>query len=127
MSDSGTSSNSLPGLKDVRPGAVCEWLLSSIEVAEGRRKRRPRNTTPDNIGLNLKLELLEECIAADPEPGEFENWLLSAALRPGRASGPIRAVCADILFEWQIALETPDYRDWLLAGPEGDEPDSDIN
>jgi hypothetical protein len=103
-----------------RPGQVCEWLLSSIEVADGRRKRRARNTTPDNIGLNLKLELLQACIADDPDPDQFEAWLLEAALRPGQASGPIRAVCSDILFEWQATLNDPYYRDWLLAGPEGE-------
>jgi hypothetical protein len=108
--------------QNVRPAAVCELLLTSIEVAEGRRKRRARNTTPDNIGLNLKLELLQQCIEDDPDPDQFEAWLLQAALKPGQASGPIRAVCSDILFEWQTALTDPDYRDWLLAGPEGEEP-----
>jgi hypothetical protein len=102
----------------VRPAQVCEWLLTSIEVAEGRRKRRPRNTTPDNIGLNLKLDLLRACIAADPEPANFEGWLLAESTKPGQASGPLRAVCTDILFEWQTALGDPYYRDWLLAGPE---------
>ncbi|HEY8693071.1 MAG TPA: type III secretion fhipep protein [Chloroflexota bacterium] len=107
----------------MRPAQVCEWLLTSIDVAEGRRKRRPRNTTPDNIGLSLKLEVLRECIAADPEPEQFEGWLLQAAMKPGQASGPIRAVCSDILFEWQTALADPYYRDWLLAGPDGEPPE----
>jgi hypothetical protein len=106
----------------VRPAQVCEWLLTSIEVAEGRRKRRARNTTPDNIGLNLKLDLLQGCIAADPQAEDFEAWLLQTAIKPGQASGPMRAVCADILFEWQMALGDPYYRDWLLAGPEGEPP-----
>ena len=107
-------------LPPVRPAQVCEWLLTSVEVAEGRRKRRPRNTTPDNIGLNLKLEVLQACIAADPEPDQFEGWLADAAVRSDQASGPLRAVCADVLFEWQTVLTNPDYRDWLLAGPEAD-------
>ncbi|MBV8085448.1 MAG: type III secretion fhipep protein [Chloroflexi bacterium] len=106
-------------LSAIRPAAVCELLLNSIAVAEGRRKRRPRNTTPDNIGLNLKLQVLDECIAADPEPGAFEDWLLSRSLEAD-ASGPLRAVCADILFEWQTVRALPDYRDWLLAEPEAD-------
>jgi hypothetical protein len=108
------------GAPQVRPAQVCELLLTSIEVAEGRRKRRPRNTTPDNIGLNLKLELLQACIAADPEPCDFEGWLLGQATRPGLAGGPVRAVCSDILFEWQTALADPFYRDWLLSEPEQD-------
>ena len=105
----------------VRPAEVCEWLLTSIAVAEGRRKRRPRNTTPDNIGLNLKLDILQECIAANPEPETFEEWLLQAATKPGRASGPMRAVCSDVLFEWRAARQDPFYRDWLLAGAEEEE------
>ena len=107
----------------MRPAQVCEWLLTSIDVAEGRRKRRPRNTTPDNIGLSLKLEMLQECIASDPEPEQFESWLLQASIKPGQPSGPLRAVCSDILFEWQIALADPYYRDWLLAGPEDEAPE----
>ena len=103
-----------------RPAQVCDWLLTSIDVAEGQRKRRARNTTPDNIGLNLKLELLRACIAADPDPDGFETWLAAQALQPGQPGGPIRAVCADILFEWQMALADPFYRDWLLAGPEAE-------
>ena len=109
-------------MNDVRPAAVCELLLTSIDVAEGRRRRRPRNTTPDNIGLNLKLELLQRCIADDPEPDQFEAWLAHVALQPGQAGGPIRAVCSDIFFEWQMTLGDPYYRDWLLAGPEPEQP-----
>lgn len=107
--------------QSVRPAAVCELLLTSIDVAEGRRRRRPRNTTPDNIGLNLKLEVLRRCIAEDPEPDQFEAWLAQAALQPEQASGPVRAVCADILFEWQSVIGDPYYRDWLLAVPDEEE------
>jgi hypothetical protein len=107
--------------RQARPAEVCEWLLASIDVAEGRRRRRPRNTTPDNIGLNLKLDVLRQCMAADPPPEQFEAWLLERSLQPGLPSGPVRAVCSDILFEWQLALTDPYYRDWLLAGPENDE------
>lgn len=78
--------------EQVRPPQVCEWPLTLIEVAEGRRKRRPRNTTPDNIGLTLKLELMQACIAADPDPSDFEGWLLNQAVRPGQPSGPVHAV-----------------------------------
>ncbi len=111
-------------MEGVRPAQVCEWLLTSIDVAEGRRKRRARNTTPDNIGLNLKLDLLQKCIAADPDPDGFQAWLLQAALKPDQASGPVRAVCADILFEWQSALQDPFYRDWLLAGAAEEEEEN---
>ncbi|MBV9119103.1 MAG: type III secretion fhipep protein [Chloroflexi bacterium] len=104
----------------VRPALVCELLLSSIAVADGRRKRRARNTTPDNVGLDLKLTILQDCITADPDPEDLERWLLERSLRPGQASGPVRAVCADVVFEWQLALGDPYYRDWLLAEPEAE-------
>jgi len=109
----------------VRPAGVCEWLLTSIDVAEGRRRRRARNTSPDNIGLNLKLQVLRDCIADDPEPSELEAWLTARTLRPGEAGGPLRAVCSDILFEWSTALQDPYYRDWLLAGTGDDDADSE--
>ena len=111
-------------LARVRPAQMCELLLTSIEVAEGRRKRRPRNTTPDNIGLQLKLDLLQACITADPEPADFEAWLLEQAVAGREAPGPVRAVCSDIMFEWQTALGDPYYRDWLLSGPEDTEDPS---
>ena len=66
----------------------------------------------------MKLEVLHKAIEADPDPDRFEAWLLETALQAGAASGPVRAVCSDILFEWQATLNDPYYRDWLLAGPE---------
>ena len=38
----------------VRPAEVCAALLAALEAAEGRRRSRKRDQTPDAIGLAIK-------------------------------------------------------------------------
>ena len=45
-----------------RPAEVCRELLAALEASEGRRQRRKRDTTPDAIGLAIKLDLLQRAI-----------------------------------------------------------------
>jgi hypothetical protein len=42
----------------LRPAEFCRQLLATLDVSEGRRKRRKRDTTPDAIGLAIKRDLL---------------------------------------------------------------------
>jgi len=79
-----------------RPAHVCRELLSAIEASEGRRKRRKRDTTPDAIGLAVKRDLLERAITADPEPMEFEAWLLEQCQAAGGLEGGVRAMALSI-------------------------------
>ena len=74
----------------LRPGAFCQQLIRALDAAEGRRRRRKRDQTPDAIGLALKRELMEAAIVADPDPADFEGWLLTQAL-DAPASGPVLA------------------------------------
>jgi hypothetical protein len=55
----------------VRPMDVCAALLAALEAAEGRRRARKRNQTPDAIGLDTKRALLEAAIRDDPDPEQF--------------------------------------------------------
>ena len=55
----------------LRPAAFCGALLSALDASDGRRRRRKRDTTPDAIGMSLKRSLLDEAIAADPDPDGF--------------------------------------------------------
>ena len=66
-----------------RPAAVCRELLAALEASEGRRRRRKRDTTPDAIGLAIKLDLLQRAIAADPDPDQFEAWLQEQCIAAG--------------------------------------------
>jgi len=103
---------------DVRPADVCRGLLAALEAAEGRRRRRKRDTRPDAIGLGIKRDLLAQAVRDDPSPGDFEGWLLEQCLAAdGTASvGAVRAMATDILAEWQLASVSPEFRDWLDAG-----------
>src|SRR5256885_10377305 len=56
-----------------RPAQICRELLNALEASEGRRKRRKRDTTPDAIGLEVKRDLLERAVAADPEPDALDR------------------------------------------------------
>src|SRR5690606_18396199 len=75
-----------------RPAAVCRRLLAALEATEGRRRKRKRNTAPDALGLAIKRELFEAVIEADPDPDDFEAWLLAYCQRFGLSSGPVRAM-----------------------------------
>ena len=100
----------------MRPAEICRELLETIEASEGRRKRRLRNTTADAIGLQIKRDLLEEIVSADPEANDFEGWLLERCLAEGAADGPLRAIALTIWEEWQLTSASEDFRRWLAAG-----------
>ena len=99
----------------LRPSEFSRLLLRTIEASEGRRKRRKRDTTPDRIGLDIKRDLLLRASDEDPAPEAFEAWLLGQALG-APASGPVRALCAEILDEYRAAARDPDFRRWLAEG-----------
>jgi hypothetical protein len=104
-----------------RPGEVCRELLAALEASEGRRRRRKRDTTPDAIGLAIKRDLLERAVAADPEPAEFEAWLLEQCAAAGGAEGGVRAMALAIFEEWRLADQADAFRDWLVRGAPSDD------
>ena len=110
--------------RGVRPAEVCDRLLLAMEASEGRRRRRRRDTTPDALGMEIKLRLLVEAVAADPDPDEFEGWLLERVLA-AEASGPVRAMALAVLAEWRLARESDAFRSWLAAGAPSDDAGSD--
>ena len=59
-----------------RPAEICGALLAALEAAEGRRRNRKRDQTPDGIGLAIKRDLLQRAVQNDPNPEAFEEWLL---------------------------------------------------
>ncbi len=109
-----------------RPALVCQQLLQATDATEGRRKRRKRNTTPDALGMEVKRVLLEAAIAADPDPDDFEAWLFAWVQGAGALSGATRAMALTVWDEWQFALGSSGFRDWLAAGaPSDDAPGGD--
>ena len=106
-----------------RPAQICRELLGAIEASEGRRKRRKRDTTPDAIGLGVKRDLLERAIAADPDPKEFEAWLLEQCV--GQGEGGIRAMALSIFEEWRLSHDAEAFRHWLAQGAPSDDASTD--
>lgn len=111
----------IPPPATLRPGAVCAALLDAMAGSEGRRKRRKRDTTPDALGLAIQRDLLERAAAADPDPDDFEGWLLEQVLAAGPNAGAIRAVAQDILRQWEVAMAAPSFLDWLEHGAPSDD------
>jgi len=109
------------GAPPSRPRDVCCELLAALDASEGRRKRRKRDTTPDAIGLEVKRELLERAIAADPGPEAFEAWLLEQCRAVGGAEGGVRAMALSIFEEWRLAHDATSFREWLARGAPSDD------
>ena len=105
----------------LRPARLCGDLLNALEASEGRRRRRVRDTTPDAIGLQIKRELLEDIVRADPEPEAFEGWLMQRCYEAGLADGPVRAMALSIWDEWRLASTTDEFRRWLEQGAPSDD------
>jgi hypothetical protein len=105
----------------LRPAMICQQLIQATDVAEGRRKRRKRNTTPDALGMEVRRHLLEAAVADDPDPDEFEAWLFARVYTSGGSAGATRAMAMQIWDEWQFALASGGFREWLAAGAPSDD------
>jgi hypothetical protein len=105
------------------PAELCRELLRALDAAEGRRRRRKRDTTPDAIGLAIKRTLLEAAIAEHPAPDQFERWLLGRCLTADESVsvGAVRMMALDVLAEWRLAQSLPDFKDWLDRGAPSDD------
>jgi hypothetical protein len=115
------SEQPLPTREPPRPAVICGQLILATEGAEGRRKRRKRDTTPDSIGMEIKRDLLERATEADPEADDFEAWLIEQCLAAGTADGPTRAMALEILAEWQVAMALEGFLQWLDEGAPSDD------
>ena len=104
-----------------RPAEICGRLLAALDASEGRRQRRKRDTTPDSLGMAIKRRLLEETVRDDPDPDDYEGWLLERCLRSEGPSGPVRAMAREIFAEWELARESTAFRNWLLQGAPSDD------
>lgn len=109
-----------------RPADVCRALLAALKGAEGRRKKRKRDQTPDAIGLALKRAILERVVEDDPEPETFESWLLEYADKNAAAHsrGGVAAMARAVLDEWNLAHSMGDFKAWLDRGAPSDDADS---
>jgi hypothetical protein len=103
----------------IRPAHICHQLLTALDVSDGRRRRRKRNTSPDSIGIAIKRGLLQEAVRDDPDPDAFEGWLLHRSL--SGVSGPVRAMALEVLAEWRLAEVPGPFQTWLRNGSPSDD------
>jgi hypothetical protein len=104
----------------LRPAAVCKALLAALEASEGRRRKRKRDQTPDDIGLTFKRELLEQAVSDDPEPEAFEEWLLNYTAIHDSAGG-IFAMAQAVFEEWRLSHSMDEFKSWLEQGAPSDD------
>jgi len=104
--------------ESLRPAAVCRALLAALEAAEGRRRKRKRDQTPDAFGLSVKRELLTRVVEQDPAPAAFEAWLLAYPQTCGAPElvGPALAMGRSVFEEWRLAHSMSAFRHWLENG-----------
>jgi hypothetical protein len=109
-----------------RPADVCRALLAALEAAEGRRKKRKRDQTPDAIGLAVKREVLERVVEDDPDSEMFEGWLLSYAQKSEskHSAGAVSAMARAVLEEWRLAHSMGDFKAWLDRGAPSEDADA---
>jgi hypothetical protein len=105
-------------MNQLRPADVCRALLAALDAAEGRRRRRKRDQTPDAFGLGVKRDLLRDAVAADPAPEAFEGWLLDypATREAPGLEGPALAMARAVFEEWRLAHTLGSFREWLEHG-----------
>jgi hypothetical protein len=82
--------------------------------------------------MTIKRTLLEETVRDDPDPDDFEGWLLERCVSAGdcgegsdagwsTATGPVRAMALDVLAEWRLAQRSAGFRNWLEGGAPSDD------
>jgi hypothetical protein len=106
-----------------RPAEICKALLAALDAAEGRRRKRKRDQTPDAIGLSIKRCLLERAVQDDPNPEAFEQWLLDYPARCAtlESAGAVSAMARSVLEEWRLAHSLDEFRSWLEQGAPSDD------
>ena len=109
-----------PASKTYRPADVCRALLAALDAADGRRKSRKRDQTPDAIGLALKRQILEQVIQENPDAQIFEAWLLNYS-QSRQSSGAVAAMARAVLDEWRLAHAMGDFKAWLDRGAPSDD------
>ena len=111
----------------LRPAEVCRALLAALQGADGRRRKRKRDQTPDTIGLSIKRSLLSRVVQDDPSPNAFEEWLLAypGTCATSESPGAVTAMARIVLEEWRLAHSSEAFRDWLQRGAPSDDAEGE--
>jgi hypothetical protein len=114
------------GETSIQPREFCEYLRALTDRApEGggrlRLRLKKRRRESDDAWVERKLAVLDAVIAADPPPGALRACLFEQALIDP-AHGVTRIVADDILMDWDLAVRSPRYLEWLRAQARRDAP-----
>ena len=107
------------GETTLRPRELCEYLRALTERSPDgggrlRLRLKKRRRESDAAWVERKLAVLDAVIAADPAPEALRAYLFELALEDP-AHGVTRIAADDILMDWDLAVRSPRYLDWLQA------------
>jgi hypothetical protein len=107
-----------------RPAEICAALLAALDAADGLRRNRKRDQTPDGIGLAIKRDLLQRVVRENPNPEAFEEWLLQCSMAyAAESAGAVTAMARAIFEEWSLAQSMNEFKSWLDHGAPSDDAD----
>ncbi len=95
----------------LRPKDLADLLLAGGDLLP---RARARDQQADLAGMELKREVLIRLSALDPEPEEIDTALARIIATIGEPSGPTRAVCLSVRYDWDAACLSPSFVGWLL-------------
>jgi hypothetical protein len=108
---------------DAEPLRPAEFCALERRLVAGMAMRKKRNVQMGPV-QQLKIQLLEQVEAADPEIGQFTAALAEAVLTVsgGLGTGPAQAVASDLHMDWDMACTSQGFVDWLRksAAPRSD-------
>lgn len=104
-------------LGSLRPAEFCAL---ERQLVAGMAMRKKRNV-PMGPVQHIKVQLLDQLEAADPEPDAFTGALGEAvlAVSEGLGTGPAQAVASDLQMDWDLACSSPGFVDWLRQAAVG--------
>ena len=95
----------------LRPKDLADLMLASGELLP---RQRARDQHADIAGMELKREVLLRLSALDPEPEAIDEALAEIIAAMGEPSGPTRGICLNIRYDWDAAVQSPEFVAWLL-------------
>jgi hypothetical protein len=99
---------------DPEPLRPAEFCALERQLVAGMAMRKKRNVQMGPV-QQLKIRLLEQVEAADPEIAQFTAALAEAVLTvsDGLGTGPAQAVASDLHMDWEMACTSQGFVDWL--------------
>ena len=71
--------------------------------------------------MSLKRGLMEETVRQDPDPEDYEGWLLERCVTSADGMGSVRAMALELLSDWRLAQSSELFRSWLEQGAPSDD------